>query len=215
MGCSPSTSQPASAPPASMPPVPHAPLVPMITVINHVKSYAPWEVLFDSHAQMRAGVCDEPKTVRGKASETVAIVLMHDVDLPKFMALVSAPEFRALVADVFTAPPEFFVCSPPPSTTGPWPQALQPIVTVVHSLKNGYEPWAAKFDGDSHKRADLGMCLESKTMKMKISESVALALLFDVNLRLMMGFVSDPAFAALTADVLNGMPSIYLGNVPS
>eukprot|EP00697_Spironema_sp_BW2_P006805 gnl/Spiro4/20949_TR10206_c0_g1_i1.p1 gnl/Spiro4/20949_TR10206_c0_g1~~gnl/Spiro4/20949_TR10206_c0_g1_i1.p1 ORF type:complete len:190 (+),score=29.51 gnl/Spiro4/20949_TR10206_c0_g1_i1:37-606(+) len=91
--------------------------------------------------------------------------------------------------------------------------ALIPAVTCVNHIK-GYAAWQALFDADSPARASLGLCDESRTLKARASDNLAICVLFDVDLPKLLAFLSDPSFAARTADVMDGRPEVYLGHLP-
>jgi hypothetical protein len=58
--------------------------------------YEAWKSMFDDHAPVRAGACDETRTLVGKASDTTALISIFDVDMEKMGAMMADPEFQKL-----------------------------------------------------------------------------------------------------------------------
>ena len=68
------------------------------------------------------------------------------------------------------------------------------VVFEVH-LKKGFEPWKKLFDEDGKNRVD--MCDESRTTAAKVSDSLAIVNLYDVDMEKLAEFTSDPDFAKM------------------
>ena len=72
-----------------------------VLVEVHLKQgFAAWKEKFDGDAANRAAMCDEARTQCGAASEEVAMVALHAVDLRKFSALIADEDFAKMVAPV-------------------------------------------------------------------------------------------------------------------
>jgi hypothetical protein len=65
-------------------------------IVRLKASYKAWKSMFDDHAPVRAGVCDDTRTLTGKASDTTALISIFDVDMEKMGAMMADPEFQKL-----------------------------------------------------------------------------------------------------------------------
>ena len=65
-------------------------------IVRLKASYEAWKSMFDDHAPVRADVCDDTRTLFGKASDTTALISIFDVDMEKMGAMMADPEFQKL-----------------------------------------------------------------------------------------------------------------------
>ena len=68
-------------------------------VVKLKSSYEAWRELFANHAENRTKICDESKTLVGKADDSTALVTLFDVDMEAMGGMMSNPEFQKLTED--------------------------------------------------------------------------------------------------------------------
>jgi hypothetical protein len=68
-------------------------------IIKLKSTYEPWHDLFVNDAENRSRICDESKTLVGKANESTALVTLFDVDMEAMGAMMADPDFHKLTAD--------------------------------------------------------------------------------------------------------------------
>ena len=66
-------------------------------VVKLKSSYEAWHALFVNDAENRTKICDESKTLVGKADNTTALVTLFDVDMEAMGAMMSDPEFHKMI----------------------------------------------------------------------------------------------------------------------
>ena len=65
-------------------------------VVKLQSSYGAWHELFINDAENRTKICDESKTLVGKADDATALVTLFDVDMEAMGAMMSDPEFHKI-----------------------------------------------------------------------------------------------------------------------
>ena len=65
-------------------------------VVKLKSSYESWHELFVNDSENRSKICDESKTLVGKANNTTALVTLFDVDMEAMAAMMSDPEFHKM-----------------------------------------------------------------------------------------------------------------------
>ena len=65
-------------------------------IVKLKSSYESWKEAFDNHAEYRAKMCDERKTLVGKANETTALITVFDVDMEAMNTMMEDPNFQKL-----------------------------------------------------------------------------------------------------------------------
>ena len=65
-------------------------------VVKLKSSYEAWHELFINDAENRTKICDESKTLVGKADDDTALVTLFDVDMEAMGAMMSDPEFHKM-----------------------------------------------------------------------------------------------------------------------
>ena len=68
-------------------------------VVKLKSSYEAWHELFANDADNRSKICDESKTLVGKADDATALVTLFDVDMAAMGAMMTDPEFQKLIED--------------------------------------------------------------------------------------------------------------------
>ena len=68
-------------------------------IVKLKSSYESWHQLFVNDADNRSNICDESRTLVGKADETTALVTLFDVDMPAMGAMMEDPNFQKLTED--------------------------------------------------------------------------------------------------------------------
>ena len=59
-------------------------------------SYEAWHEVFVNDVDNRSKICDESKTLVGKANVSTALVTLFDVDMAAMGAMMADPEFQKL-----------------------------------------------------------------------------------------------------------------------
>ena len=68
-----------------------------VHIIVKLKStYEAWKEVFDSHVADRSKMCDETKTLVGKANNSTALITVFDVNMDAMGAMMADPEFHKL-----------------------------------------------------------------------------------------------------------------------
>jgi hypothetical protein len=65
-------------------------------IVKLKSSYETWHELFVNDADNRLRICDESKTLVGKADDSTALVTFFDVDMAAMEAMMADPEFQKL-----------------------------------------------------------------------------------------------------------------------
>ena len=65
-------------------------------IVKLKASYEAWHELFVNDAENRATICDESRTLFGKADGATALVTLFDVDMAAMGAMMEDPEFHKL-----------------------------------------------------------------------------------------------------------------------
>ena len=65
-------------------------------VVKLKSSYESWHELFVNDSENRSQICDESKTLVGKANDTTALVTLFDVDMEAMTAMMSDPKFHKM-----------------------------------------------------------------------------------------------------------------------
>jgi len=60
-------------------------------------SYEAWHKLFINDAEKRSTICDDSRTLVGKANDTTALVTFFNVDMAAMGAMMDDPEFIKLM----------------------------------------------------------------------------------------------------------------------
>ena len=68
-------------------------------IVKLKSSYEAWHKLFVDDADNRSKICDESKTLVGKANDATALVTLFDVDMPAMGAMMEDPDFQKLIED--------------------------------------------------------------------------------------------------------------------
>ena len=68
-------------------------------IIKLKSSYEAWNGIFVNDADNRSKICDESKTLVGKADDSTALVTLFDVDMAAMGAMMADPEFQKLTED--------------------------------------------------------------------------------------------------------------------
>ena len=69
----------------------------VILEVHLKQGFAPWKKLFDEDARNREGMCDESRTTCAKASDSLAVVTLHSVDMAAFAAFTQDETFAKMV----------------------------------------------------------------------------------------------------------------------
>ena len=68
-------------------------------IIKLKSTYEAWHDLFVNDAENRSNICDESKTLVGKADDATALVTLFGVDMEAMGAMMADPEFQKLTED--------------------------------------------------------------------------------------------------------------------
>ncbi len=68
-------------------------------IVKLKSSYEAWHELFANDADNRSKICEESKTLVGKADDSTALVTLFDVDMEALGAMMTDPEFQKLIED--------------------------------------------------------------------------------------------------------------------
>jgi len=68
-------------------------------IVKLKSSYEAWHAVFTDDGENRSKICDESKTLVGKADDSTALVTFFDVDMEAMGAMMSDPEFHKLTED--------------------------------------------------------------------------------------------------------------------
>ena len=68
-------------------------------IVKLKSSYEAWHELFVNDAAARSKICDESRTLVGKANDTNGLVTLFNVDMEAMGAMMQDPEFHKLTAD--------------------------------------------------------------------------------------------------------------------
>ena len=68
-------------------------------IVKLKSSYEAWHELFANDADNRSKICEESKTLVGKADDSTALVTLFDVDMEALGAMMADPEFQKLIED--------------------------------------------------------------------------------------------------------------------
>ena len=65
-------------------------------IIKLKSSFEAWHKLFENDADRRSQICDESRTLVGKANEKTAIVTVFGVNMEAMAAMMADPEFQKM-----------------------------------------------------------------------------------------------------------------------
>ena len=65
-------------------------------IVKLKSSFNAWNEAFIDHVDIRSKVCDESRTLVGKANDTTVLVTLFDVDMAAMGAMMADPEFHKL-----------------------------------------------------------------------------------------------------------------------
>ena len=65
-------------------------------IVKLKSSFEAWHQLFVSDADRRSQICDENRTLVGKANENTAIVTVFGVNMEAMAAMMADPEFQKM-----------------------------------------------------------------------------------------------------------------------
>ena len=65
-------------------------------IVKLKSSYEAWHQVFVNDADRRSRICDESRTLVGKANEKTAIVTVFGVDMEAMGAMMADPEFQKM-----------------------------------------------------------------------------------------------------------------------
>ena len=68
-------------------------------IVKLKSSYEAWLELFVNDAKNRSKICNESRTLVGKANDATAMVTLFDVDMAAMGAMMEDPAFRKLTED--------------------------------------------------------------------------------------------------------------------
>ena len=68
-------------------------------IVKLKSTYEAWHDLFVNDAENRSKICDESKTLVGKAEDATALVTLFDVDMEAMGAMMADPEFQKMTED--------------------------------------------------------------------------------------------------------------------
>lgn len=68
-------------------------------IVKLKSSYEAWHKLFVDDAENRSKICDESKTLVGKANDATALVTLFAVDMSAMGAMMEDPDFQKLIED--------------------------------------------------------------------------------------------------------------------
>ena len=65
-------------------------------IVKLKSSYEAWHELFINDAEKRSTICDDSRTLVGKANDKTALVTFFNVDMAAMGAMMEDPEFNKL-----------------------------------------------------------------------------------------------------------------------
>jgi len=65
-------------------------------IVKLKSSFEAWHQLFENDADRRSQICDENRTLVGKANEKTAIVTVFGVNMEAMAAMMADPEFQKM-----------------------------------------------------------------------------------------------------------------------
>ena len=65
-------------------------------IVKLKSSYEAWHELFINDAEKRSTICDDSRTLVGKANDKTALVTFFNVDMAAMRAMMEDPEFHKL-----------------------------------------------------------------------------------------------------------------------
>ena len=68
-------------------------------IIKLKSSYDAWHKMFANHLDVRSKICDESRTLVGKADESTALVTLFNVDVNAMAVMMADPEFVKMNAN--------------------------------------------------------------------------------------------------------------------
>ena len=68
-------------------------------IVKLKSSYESWYELFTNDGDKITKICDESRTLVGKANDTTALVTLFDVDMEAMGKMMMDPEFHKLTKD--------------------------------------------------------------------------------------------------------------------
>ena len=68
-------------------------------IVKLKSSYEAWHELFANDAENRSKICDESRTLVGKADDATALVTLFNVDMQAMGAMMEDPDFQKLTED--------------------------------------------------------------------------------------------------------------------
>ena len=68
-------------------------------IVKLKSSYEAWQELFVNDVENRSKICNEERTLFGKADDATALVTLFDVDMAAMGAMMDDPEFLKLTED--------------------------------------------------------------------------------------------------------------------
>jgi hypothetical protein len=66
-------------------------------IVKLKSSYEAWHELFINDAEKRSTICDDSRTLVGKANDKTALVTFFNVDMAAMGAMMEDPEFHKLM----------------------------------------------------------------------------------------------------------------------
>ena len=72
-------------------------------IVKLKSSFEAWHQLFENDAERRSQICDENRTLVGKANENTAIVTVFEVDMEAMAAMMADPEFQKMTENYVEA----------------------------------------------------------------------------------------------------------------
>ncbi|RPF97915.1 MAG: hypothetical protein EVA87_12335 [Rhodospirillaceae bacterium] len=69
-------------------------------IVKLKSSYEAWHAVFADDGENRSKICDESRTLAGRADDSTALVTLFDVDMEAMGAMMSDPEFHKLTEDI-------------------------------------------------------------------------------------------------------------------
>ena len=68
----------------------------VLVIVKLKSSYEAWYELFTNDRENRTKICNENRTLVGKADNSTALVTLFDVDMTAMGAMMSDPEFHRM-----------------------------------------------------------------------------------------------------------------------
>ncbi|MBK17985.1 MAG: hypothetical protein CMM52_03995 [Rhodospirillaceae bacterium] len=69
-------------------------------IVKLKSSYEAWHAVFADDEENRSKICDESRTLAGRADDSTALVTLFDVDMEAMGAMMSDPKFHKLTEDI-------------------------------------------------------------------------------------------------------------------